>query len=103
MAACSVSQWINGAWHTCLFQGVTSVVGEATFGLFVGLAVYVSLYLAGGGRASTPTVVCILLATILFPALPQAYVGIAWSVLVVGAAAAILQVAQKYVLSPATQ
>lgn len=99
---CSIDKWISGDWHFCLFDPVVSLVGEGIFGLLIGAAVYTGLYMAGNGQPTAPTVVTILLATIMFPALPQAYVGIAWSVLVVGAAAAILQVMQKYVLSPGT-
>lgn len=103
LQTCDISRWINGDWHTCLFQPVTGLVGEATFGVLVGVGLWAALYLAGGGRTTTPTVVCILVATILFPALPSGFAGIAWSVLLVGAAAALLQGMQKYVLSPATQ
>jgi hypothetical protein len=43
-----------------------------------------------------------LLASALFPLLPGDLRGIAWAVLFVGAAAAILQSAQKYLLNPST-
>jgi len=100
--SCSVDTWIGGDWHRCLFEPITALVGEATFGVLIGVGIYASLYLAGGGRTTTPTVVTILLATLMFPVLPSGFNGIAWSVLLVGAAASMLQVLQKYVLSPAT-
>lgn len=100
---CGIEEWIAGSWHSCIFSPVTSLIGEGLFGLMVGAGIYLAYYLAGGGSAVTPTVVIILLATMLFPLLPAAYVGIAWSILVVGAAATVLQVLQKYMLSPATQ
>lgn len=100
---CDTSQWINGDWHSCLFDPVVSLIGEGTFGLLVAAGIWTALYLAGNGSTTTPTVVMILLATITFPVLPAAYSGIAWSILLVGAAAAIMQAMQKYVLSPATQ
>lgn len=102
MTICTIDKWMAGDWHTCLFQATTDLVGETTFGLLVGAALWTALYLAGGGRSTAPTVVVILLATIMFPVLPNAFVGIAWSVLVVGAVAAVVQIAQKYVLSPGT-
>ena len=100
--SCGVDTWIGGDWHRCLFEPITALVGEATFGVLIGVGIYASLYLAGGGRTTTPTVVTILLATLMFPVLPSGFNGIAWSVLLVGAAASMLQVLQKYVLSPAT-
>lgn len=102
MSSCSIDKWLSGDWHTCVFQPTVDLVGEPTFGLLIGVGLYASLYFAGGGNPTTATVVCILVATIMFPALPSAYAGIAWTVLVVGAAAAVLQIMQKYVLSPAT-
>lgn len=100
---CDISGWINGNWHTCLFDPVVSLVGEGTFGLLIASGLWVALFLAGGGSATTPTVVMILLATIAFPVIPAAYSGIAWAILLVGAAAAVMQTMQKYVISPATQ
>jgi len=103
MQSCAVSEWINGNWHSCLFDPVTSLVGEPTFGLLVGAGLWTAFYLAGNGSMTTPTVVTILLATVMFPVLPSAFSGIAWTILVVGATAALVQLGQKYVLSPATQ
>jgi hypothetical protein len=100
--SCDTSSWIAGDWHTCLFEPTTSLIGEPTFGVLIGVGIYGSMYVAGGGDMTTPTVVTILLATLMFPLLPGGFSGIAWAVLLVGAAAAILQVMQKYVLSPAT-
>lgn len=99
---CGVSDWVAGDWHRCLFEPVVSVIGEPIFGLLVGGGVYLALYLAGGGRASAPTVVTILVASLLFPLLPGQFSGIAWSVLFVGATAAIFQSLQKYLLNPST-
>jgi len=100
---CDITRWISGEWHSCLFDPVTSLIGEGTFGLIVAAGLWTALYLAGNGSPTTPTVVMILLATIAFPVIPAAYSGIAWSILLIGAAAAIMQAMQKYVLSPATQ
>lgn len=100
---CSIERWVQGDWHTCLFDPTVSLIGEGTFGVLVAAGVWTALYLAGNGSPTTPTVVMILLATIAFPVIPAAYSGVAWSILLVGAAAALLQTMQKYVLEPATQ
>jgi hypothetical protein len=101
-SSCGTNEWIAGEWHRCLFEPTTSLIGEPTFGVLIGIGIYGSMYVAGGGDMTTPTTVTILLATLMFPLLPGGFNGIAWAVLLVGAAAAILQVMQKYVLSPAT-
>jgi len=100
---CQPTDWINGDWTACLFDPVVALIGESTWGLLIGVAIWGALYMAGNGSPVTPTVVTILLAALLFPTLPGAYVGIAWSVLLVVASAAMLQVLQKFTLSPATQ
>ena len=99
---CDINQWIDGVWHQCIFDPMTGLLGEAMFGLIVGTAMWAGLYFGGGGSPTTPTVVTILVATLLFPVLPEAYVGIAWSILIVGAAAIALQTIQKYVFDPST-
>lgn len=100
--SCGINRWISGDWHSCLFNPIVNLIGEPTFGVLVGVGIYAGLYFAGGGDTTTPTVVTILLATLMFPLIPGSLNGIAYSVLVVGVAAGLLQVAQKYVLSPAT-
>jgi hypothetical protein len=103
LQACGIDKWIAGDWHNCIFSPVVGLVGEGIFGVLIGASLWIALYFAGGGSTTTPTVVTILLATIMFPVLPASYYGIAWSMLLVGAAAAILQSMQKYALSPSTQ
>lgn len=103
MSICSIDRWIQGDWHTCMFDPITGLVGEGTFGVLVAGALWAALYLGGNGSPTTPTVVMILLATIAFPVIPAAYNGIAWSILLIGGVAALVQVMQKYVLDPATQ
>jgi hypothetical protein len=99
---CDMDRWLNGEAHACVFDPAVGLIGEGIFGILIGGGLYLALYFAGGGRATTPTVVTVLLAALLFPVLPGAYVGIAWSMLLVGAAAALLQTFQKYILSPST-
>jgi len=103
LQACGMDPWLAGEFGRCIIDPVRNLIGNGLFGLFIAAAVWGGLYFAGGGNSTTATTVTILLATALFPVLPGQYTGIAWSVLVIGAAAAILQAGQKYVLSPATQ
>jgi len=102
LQVCKPTGWINGDWQSCLFGPTTSLIGEGVWGLLIGAGLWTALYLAGGGSSTTPTVVTIILASILFPTLPAAYSGIAWSILVVGAVGAAMQALQKYFLSEGT-
>jgi hypothetical protein len=102
LQACEASRWLAGEWHSCVFEPVPDLVGLPVFGLVVASMLYMSLYVAGSGNLTTPTVVCILLAGALFPVIPSQFSGIAWSVLLVGAAGATFQVFQKYILDPST-
>jgi hypothetical protein len=99
MAPCDISAWITGDWSRCLFD--PAVIGAPTtvFGLIVGGGVMFSFYVAGRSIA-TPTVLLILLSSILIPVLPGAYVGIANGLAVVGVMAAVFALLQKYVMSP---
>lgn len=99
---CTINEWITLNWHRCIFDPTVSLIGEGLFGLIVGVGIWAGLYFAGGGSPTTPTVVTILVATLLFPLLPGGYVGIAWSILVIGSTGAIIQALQKYVLNPST-
>jgi hypothetical protein len=102
LQACTVNEWLAADVHRCVFTPVTGLIGEGVFGLLVGSVLYLALYIAGNGDMTVPTVVCILVATLAFPILPNQFNPIAWSVLLVGAAAAVLQVLQRYVLDPST-
>lgn len=99
---CDPEAWFTGDWHSCIFEPVPALIGEPAFGMIVGGAMFVALYFAGGGRTATPTAITILLATVLFPLLPGDVRGIAWTILFLGAVAAGVQVAQKYILNPST-
>jgi len=102
LQACRMDRWIAGDWHQCVLEPVPGLVSDGIFGLFVAIALYGGLYLAGGGKSTTPTVVTILVASVMFATLPAAYRGLAWSVLLLGGAAALIQAFQKYMLDPTT-
>jgi membrane-bound ClpP family serine protease len=88
----------------CLTDQYASAFGsEGLFGLLVGVCIFMAFYVAGDGDMATPTVALILTGSVLVPTLPGQYAQIGMYVVVIGLAAALWQVMQKYVLSPATQ
>lgn len=99
---CGLDKWIAGEWHRCLFEPVTALTGDALFGLMVGSGLWIAFYFAAGGSIAAPTAALILVASLLFPILPGSFIGIAYGVLLIGVAAAVLNVMQRYVLNPST-
>jgi len=91
---------MTGEWHRCMFDSGVIGAPETVFGLIVGGGLLASFYIAGKGIA-TPTVLLILLAGIMIPVLPGAYVGIANAIAVMGVMSAVFLLLQKYVMSPA--
>lgn len=102
LQACGLSNWLAGNWGDCLIDPVIGLTSPGIFGLLVAAAIFASLYFAGGGSLTTPTVVSILFGGVLVPVLPSQFAGIAWAVLFVGGVAALVQVGQKYLLEPST-
>lgn len=101
---CNASEWANDtAWHSCVFDPTPAQTGEPLFGLFVGSAVVLGLYLAGNGDMAAPTVTTILFAGLFATVLPGGMVGVAWAVAFIGFVAGLLAVGQRYVLNPATR
>lgn len=96
---CYVSN--NPDWLGCAFDGFTSAFGgQATFGLIVAGAVIFVMYRASG-EMTLPTVTTILLGGFAIPMLPAQYRAMALSITVVGIAAALWIVVERYVLSGA--
>jgi len=77
---------------------VGALGGPAIFGLLVGGAIIISLFLAGDGNITTPAVVLVLIGGVTFPLLVGNYAGIARSFAFLGLVAAIFAVMRKYVL-----
>jgi len=89
---------------TCMTdQYVGAFGGEAMLGVLLGVTIFGTLYIASDGSMATPTVALILIGGGLVGMLPSNYSQIAMYVIYIGLAAALWQVLQKYVLSPATQ
>jgi hypothetical protein len=105
VSPCTINTWLQGdTWHQCIFEPAAgSVGGEPMFGLLVGATLIVSLYLAGSGDLATPTVVTLLLGSVLVPVLPGGMVGVAYGVVVAGVSGALIAIARRYVLDPGSQ
>lgn len=92
----------GGSATSCLVDQWTAAFGgEALFGLIMGSVIFVAFYWAADGQIATPTVALILTGTVLVPMVPGSYGRIAMGVVVIGLAAAVWQVLQKYVMSGA--
>ena len=86
-------------FYDCIMADMTGAVGgEAMFGLLAGGLIMLVLYLAGDGDMAVPTVTTILLGSVMVPALPPQYTQMAYAIVVVGIAAAIIGLAGRYVL-----
>lgn len=102
----SVSDWCyfnNGPMGCLVSQYAGAFGGEALFGVLMGSVIFTAFYVASDGDMATPTVAVILCGTALIPMVPPRYGQIGMYVVTIGLAAAVWQVLQKYVLSPATQ
>lgn len=88
----------------CVIDQLTAATGgEAMFGLITGSVLFLGFYVAADGEMAPPTVALILSGSVLVPMVPANYGRIAMGVVIIGLAGAVLQVLQKYVLSPTTQ
>jgi hypothetical protein len=98
------SCYFGGDALTCVLdQLVAATGGEALLGLLAGGVVFVVFWIAGRGDLATPTVALVLSGTVLIAMVPGGYQQIAGGVVLIGLAAALFQVLQKYVLSGVTQ
>lgn len=100
MPACDIASWLSGSWHTCVFGNPTAAIGEPLFGLFFGGVTILGMYLASGGKMDSAAVLTILLGALMVPVLPGGVVGAAYVIVVMGVAAGVISVAQKYMLNP---
>lgn len=83
-------------------QYVGGFGSPAAFGLLLGVSMFMTLYVAGDGDMATPTVALVLFGGVLIPTLPGNFGEIGMAIVVIGLAAVLWQVVQKYVLSPST-
>jgi len=75
--------------------------GDALGSTLIGGTILLSLYLAGNRSFATPAVVLILFGGVLIPLLPGELAGVAGTVMLLGLAAGILAVAERYFIRAA--
>ncbi|KDE56678.1 hypothetical protein EL22_25245 [Halostagnicola sp. A56] len=85
-----------GAWMEIIIDVWGSFAGEALVGLLIGTALMIGMYIQSGDMA-LPTVVLILLSSVLFGVLPGDYQQTAIGIMVIGITAAIFEVFRRYV------
>lgn len=84
-------------------QFISAFGGGGLFAVVLAGTIFGVFYIAGEGDTATPTVALILSGGGLMAMLPANYQQTAAYIVVIGLAAAMWQVIQAYVLSPATQ
>lgn len=94
----AIDQFGSGDWEEAIFGGVTSLIGEGTFGVLVGATLIVAFYLAGDRGLAAPSVATTLLGAMMFPILPGGFQGIAWAVVFIGLSGGFFAVLREYAL-----
>jgi len=98
------SCYFGGSALNCLSeQYISAFGGGGLLAVIMSSVIFITFHIASDGDTATPTVALILSGTALVGMLPAQYQQIAGYMVVIGLAAAMWQVLQAYVLSPATQ
>lgn len=84
------------AWLEIVIEIYANVAGDAWVGLILGAGLLFAMYVHSDDMA-LPTVVLILLSSVLFGVLPGDYQQTAWGVMIIGITAAIFEVFRRYV------
>lgn len=79
---------------------LTSGLGEPLFGLFIGGIVFMMLYSASGGRIGVPAIILTLASGWLLSEVPPQYRSMVIAIVIVGLAAGVFSISQKYFLRP---
>lgn len=77
---------------------VAATSGEALLGVLVGGMIILAFYVGGDRDLATPTVLTILLGSVLIPMLPASYQQTGISLIILGIAAGIMAIARRYIL-----
>jgi hypothetical protein len=102
----SAACYVEHPWSlldACVNPQLAGATGgsDALFGLMLGMSILVPMWLADDeGRLAAPAVLLILLGGSLLPMLPGNMRGAAWTLIILGVAAAIAVVANRFVLNP---
>ena len=98
-AAACFGEAEGGEIIDCVVDGVFTAGPSGTvIGLLMGAFLVGSLYIAGDGDIVVPAVVSILVGSAMVPLLPAQMVSMAYALVVVGIASAMMVVARRYVL-----
>lgn len=84
------------AWAEIVMEVYTFFPGEAWVGVLIGSGLMMAMYIHSDDMA-LPTVVLILLSSVLFGMLPGDYQQTAMGIMVIGIAAAIFEAFRRYV------
>lgn len=79
---------------------LTSGMGEPLFGLFIGGIVFMMLYSVSGGRIGVPAIILTLASGWLLSEVPPQYRSMVIAIVIVGLAAGVFSISQKYFLRP---
>lgn len=79
---------------------LTSGMGEPLFGLFIGGIVFMLLYSAAGGRIGPAAIILTLASGWLLSEVPPQYRSMVIAIVIVGVAAGVFSITQKYFLRP---
>ena len=90
-------QGTEGDLMQCVVDGTFGAgPSPALIGLLLAGVLLVSLYIAGDGTVTVPAVVTILLGSVMVPLLPAQYVGLVYTVTVVGVTVAAFAAYQRF-------
>lgn len=101
--SCYTTQGNNLLADCVLPDLVGAAGGEALFGILVGGTAMFVLWWAADGDAGVPATVAILSASLMLSVLPAQFRTIATTIMLLGLAAGIFAVAQRYFMSPAAR
>lgn len=79
---------------------LTSGMGEPLFGLFIGGIVFMMLYSAAGNRIGPASIIMTLASSWLLSVVPPQYRSMVIAIVIVGIAAGVFSISQKYFLRP---
>ena len=88
---------VDGDMTACVVDGIFGAgPAPSLMGLLLSGTLLTSLYLAGDGSIVVPAIITILLGSAMIPILPAQFVTLAYTVMVIGTAAAIFGVWTRF-------
>lgn len=99
-APAPIECWTFVKWFEAVFAPSVSLLGDFFLGITIGTTVVLSMYIAGRGDLSAPTVTAMLLSPIALPYLPSWARGVVWGLSFLGLVGAFMAVSRRYVFEP---